>query len=217
MDLERAWDPVDGDAITRAQWTQDIDNILERLILGSDMHPRAGIGKRQISDRYAFEVFKVELVPHVPNTLNTVPANGPVDRAIGSYTASLSTYMLPNNGSEYLIPILPVILPAGSQSWLMGVVSRIRQIQAGGSAQLPQLRIYKGTDVLGGGPQVHATADDWYALMTDPNAVGGLRPLIDIQNGEYLYAGIEQSANGGAAARVQGWDLFVLLKTELSQ
>lgn len=216
MDIVRGWNPVDGDPIARSQWLDDIDNIMERQILGTDLHPRAGISRRQLSDRFSVVPYKVTIVPHEANTLDSAGL-APVDRAIGSFVAGYSTYMLPNSGSEYLIPILPVILPVGSQAWLLGIASRIRQIEAGGSAQLPQLNVYKGSDLLGGGPQIHATADRWYNLMEDPNSATGLRALVDVQNGEYLYAGISQSANGGAAARVQGWDLFVLLKIEHSQ
>ena len=211
MDLERAYAPGDGDTIDRLAWFADLDNILERQLLGSDLHPRAGLSKRQISDRYSYEAFYVPLVPHIGRNSEAG------DAVIGSYSAGASTYLTPANGSAYSVDLLPVIIPAGTQAWLMGVASKIRRIQAGGAGELPQLSILKGTDVLGGGPQIHSVQDRWYNLMSDPLAVGGLRPLIDIQLGEYLYANIESTAGAGTDARVQGWDLWVFLKLEHSR
>ena len=211
MDLERAWDPADGDSIDRTQWIQDLDTLFQHQILGTDMHPRAGIGRRQIADRYGIVTVHRTLVPWTPRDAEA--ANTELG---SSATPANACYKLPASGSEVKIPICPIIVPSGTQVWLLGVSTVIHKIVAGGGTEYPSLRIYKGTDVLGGGAQTISVADREYAVMNDPYSVGGIQPLVDCQVGEYLYAGIESSAGGGNAAAL-GWDIWAFLKVEQSR
>jgi hypothetical protein len=211
MSLTRAYNPADGDVVDRAAWLADVDNLLSQLLRGSDLHPRAAIGRRQISDRYTLvQGSKVNIIPHTPGS------SAGAGVVLGAFSAGVTTTLLPPNGAPYVIPILPAIVSPGSQHWLVGIMSRIRWIETGSAGELPQLTVYKGSDVIGGGPQVHDTQERYYYLGSDPFAVGGPRPLIDIQNGEYVSVGIDCTAGAGTDARAQGWDVWPVYKVELS-
>lgn len=204
MPLARAYDPADGDVISRVGWFADVDNLLGHLFRGTDLHPRAQIGRRQLADRFSPTLVYTPLVPHIPRS---------TDLALGAFSSGVSTWLCPPDGSPYLVPLNPVVVPPGSQAWLVGIQSRVRQIELGSGGETPRLTIYKGSDVIGGGGQVHAVEDRWYYLGSDPVSAAP-RPLVDIQNGEILYAGVDCTNGAGTDARVQGWDLWALYKYE---
>lgn len=214
MPIDPVYAPADGDINNATLFRAQVAAILSALNSqdGSTIQ-RGTISSRSLSDRYSLSYVPFEMSPQTPRqNPPEATAHDSLDPATGYASATERTWEMSNLGTEIEGFSLPIFTAAGAQAWLAAIIVKAKEVVSASSGY-PQVRFYRGTQLLGGAARTLNVAETWYGLVNDDPI---RNPVCDVTLGQSIRVTHESSVNAAAGSRprVRGLVGLALLKIE---